>query len=101
MSETTEEIAEMVRISTGDRVDIDTKVCVEQRLNYNSCVGCPSELGCAKVTSTMLVLLSSSGYKPKSYDDYELMSTRIDEKMDKILSAKTVEEAKNGRHRTF
>jgi len=92
-SEISESYQNLVR-QLGDRVDIHTQVCVEWKLEHKNCGGCPSELGCSKVVTLLLVSMSQMGYQPQGYDDYERMQQAIQGKMDKILRAKSTAEVK-------
>ena len=91
MSEISEMYQELVR-DFGDEVSIQTVVCVMWKNEHENCVGCQSELGCAKAAGMMGASMEAMLYEPKSYTDYELMQKSIQSKLDGILKAKTVEE---------
>lgn len=91
MSDIGDSFQDLVR-NFGDRVDIHTHVCVEWKLNHETCEGCVSELGCAKAVAMFGVSLTPMMYEPKNYADFEAMHESVQLKLDKLLQAKTIEE---------
>ena len=91
MSEISEQFQELVR-GHGDEVDIHTGVCVTWKLEHENCAGCPSQLGCAKAVAMLGVAMAPMMYEPKDYDDYEKMHQSIQEKLDRLLTAKSIQE---------
>ena len=84
---------ELVR-SKGDEVLIHTQTCVEWKMEHKNCKGCRSSLGCCKSISLMLIAMTPMMYKPNSFEDYERMNQSVEDKMDRILEAKTDDEVK-------
>lgn len=76
----------------GDRVDIDTQVCVQWKLEHKDCTGCSSNLGCAKTAAMLLAVMSGAVYTPTDWNDFQKMNHSIEEKMARIMSAKTLAE---------
>ena len=91
--EISEGFEDLVR-GSGDEVSIHTKVCVEWKLTHENCVDCQSELGCGKTVGMLLASMTPMMYTPTSYEDYEKMSNSIQDKIEKISKAKTVDELK-------
>ena len=76
----------------GNKVGLHTKDCILWKASHPNCKGCPSEVGCSKAVALMGISLQPIIYPPKDYDDFAKMQSAIQEKMDKVLNANTIEE---------
>lgn len=90
-SEMSKAIIEMVE-REGTQVGFDGAECVIWRLGHENCVGCGYELGCAKVTRTMLLMTIPAMYEAKSYTDFAEMIERIRELQQRVIEAKSMKE---------
>jgi len=61
---TSDLIADLVR-REGNEVLIQTQDCVTWGLTHPNCVGCKSELGCAKTTKIMILMALPNIYTPQ------------------------------------
>lgn len=64
----------------GDRVGLKTDDCVAFKKSHKNCKGCQYELGCSKLVHIMLTTFNQ--------DEQD----ELDELIDRILAAKTVDE---------
>ncbi len=71
-------------ILNGDKIEQGTQQCKEWQFNHKNCFGCQSELGCAKMVHIGLIILASN----------ENNGDKIEELIDKSLTAKTVSEVR-------
>ena len=83
MSEMLDSIGELVELG-GDKIKMHKPECDEWHLTHENCLKCPFELGCSKQVSIGLTVMASNEYN----------SDKIQEIIDKMLSAKTVKELK-------
>ena len=81
MSEILDDIGTLVELG-GDKIKMHKPECDEWHLTHENCLGCLFELGCSKQVSIGLTVMASNKYN----------SDRIQETIDKLLSAKTVKE---------
>lgn len=76
----------------GEPVLIRTPTCNQWLAEHENCKDCTSELGCCKSVSLLLVSMTPMMCAHISDAHYETEQASIQDKMDKILAAKTVDE---------
>ncbi len=79
----------------GDQVMIVQPQCFNWLRNHKNSKDCPYELGCAKLTFIMRALAARRRYEGKSLLDNMKTEEWLKEKVEEILSKKTLEELKN------
>ncbi len=76
-------------MSNGDDIGMQEPICLLWKSEHKNCFGCPSELGCSKMTSIMLVEIQPMvDMELGRNTDYDLIALAIDI----IMEAKTVKE---------
>jgi hypothetical protein len=78
--------------SDGKEILLGTKECSSWKENYPSCDGCSSHLVCDKFIKLKTIILAFRGYNPKSFEEFQKMTQRFGELLQKVLRAKTIEE---------
>lgn len=80
----------------GHIVGIDTEICVTWKLDNPrvNCQGCPSELGCIKYGSLLIISTAPLMYTLKDFTDYSKMINSMRELIQQVLEAKTPDEVK-------
>ncbi len=83
MSDILGSIGKLVELN-GDKIKMHKPECIEWNSAHKNCQGCPFELGCYKQLSIGLTIMASNEHN----------GDRIQEIIEKMLSAKTVKELK-------
>jgi hypothetical protein len=91
MEQVTEELKRVIR-AKGDPCEVDSLQCELWLKDHRDCMGCPSCLGCAKLSRILGIFLSTVIYSPKDFQDFRDQMNHIMKLADKALSAKTLEE---------
>lgn len=71
---------------------MEEPMCVLWRADHKDCIGCPSNLSCAKLIKLIGVLMAVSLYESKSFVDYQVQSKRMEELVKMCVDAKTFDE---------
>ncbi len=76
----------------GHPVHMHTPLCDSWKEEHGKCFGCESELGCSLISHLMLIAMIPMSYSPKSFEDHQRMSQRMQELQKLALAAKTADE---------
>jgi len=75
------------------QVMMHTKECEIWQLSHDRhCSGCPHGLGCAKKSEMLMVMLQGAVYESKDFEDMLKTLKITQDRMTKILDAKTIDE---------